>query len=360
MTLSAMRHRSPPAFAQSLVFEDVSLSYGPVEAVRGVSLEVRPGEVVCLLGPSGCGKTSLLRLAAGIEVPDKGRIAIDGRDVASPSVFVPPERRGIGLVFQDYALFPHLTVLDNVKFGLARLPRSAAETEALRALSRVGLDAHAGAYPHELSGGQQQRVALARALAPRPGILLLDEPFSGLDRRLRDQVREDTLDVLRDVKATAIMVTHDPEEAMRLADRIVLLRAGQIAQAGPPETLYRAPKDLDVARFFCELNEIPAVIVNGRALTCLGAFPAPGMPDGSALCAIRPQGVALLPAGEGVSGRVVEHRSLGEVDLVRIAVGELDRPLTARLKPCPGLAPGQDVGLGVDAAEILVFALSGS
>ncbi|MEW6257811.1 MAG: ABC transporter ATP-binding protein [Pseudomonadota bacterium] len=360
MTPAAMRHRSPPAFAQSLVFEDVNLSYGPVEAVRGVSLEVRPGEVVCLLGASGCGKTSLLRLAAGIEVPDRGRIAIDGQDVAGPKVFVPPERRGIGLVFQDYALFPHLTVLDNVKFGLARLPRAAAETEALRALSRVGLDTHSGAYPHELSGGQQQRVALARALAPRPGILLLDEPFSGLDRRLRDQVREDTLDVLRDVRATAIMVTHDPEEAMRLADRIVLLRAGRIAQAGPPEVLYRAPCDLEVARFFCELNEVPARVVAGRVETPVGTFPAPGVAEGAAVCAIRPQGITLLPAGEGIAGRIIEHRSLGEVDLARIAVADLDRPLTARLKPRSGLAPGQDVGLAVDAAEILVFALSGS
>ncbi len=242
--------------------------------------------MLCLLGPSGCGKTSLLRLAAGAEMPDRGRVLIDGREVAGPSAFVPPERRGVGLVFQDYALFPHMTVLDNVMFGLQRLKRAEAADEARRALARVDLAGHEGAYPHELSGGQQQRVALARALAPRPGILLLDEPFSGLDRRLRDQVRADTLEVLRDVRATAIMVTHDPEEAMRLADRIALLRSGQVVQVGPPEELYTAPVDIGVARFF-SVNSMRYLRMSGAGVahTPLGPVAARHLPDGRAICA---------------------------------------------------------------------------
>ncbi|TCT03277.1 iron(III) transport system ATP-binding protein [Aquabacter spiritensis] len=355
-----MRQHAPVSFAKSLGFEDVHLAFGAVEAVRGVTLEVRPGEVMCLLGPSGCGKTTLLRLAAGIQTPDRGRVLIDGREVAGPNAFVPPERRGVGLVFQDYALFPHLTVLQNVMFGLAGLPRAAAAAEARRAIERVDLAGSADAYPHELSGGQQQRVALARALAPRPGILLLDEPFSGLDRRLRDQVRTDTHALLRDVRATAMLVTHDPEEAMRLADRIALLRAGRLVQLGTPEQLYRAPADLGVARFFCELNECPARVANGVADTPIGRFPAPGLPDGEAVAALRPQGIRLTRAGGGLPGRVIERRFLGEVDLLLVAVEGLDAPLAARLRLGEGVGAGTDVHLAIDAGEVLVFALSGS
>ncbi|MBP0649592.1 ABC transporter ATP-binding protein, partial [Mycobacterium tuberculosis] len=194
----------------------VAHAYEAIPSVRGVDLSVAAGEIVCLLGQSGCGKTTLLRLVAGVERPTEGRIAIGGRDVAAGAVFVPPERRGVGLVFQDYALFPHMTILANVRFGLTAMAAADAEREALQALARVGMERYAYDYPHELSGGQQQRVALARAIAPRPAILLMDEPFSGLDRRLRDQVRDETLTVLRETRATALVVTHDPEEAMRM------------------------------------------------------------------------------------------------------------------------------------------------
>ncbi|MFG1222233.1 ABC transporter ATP-binding protein [Xanthobacter sp. DSM 14517] len=359
-TLGMSRSRTPAAFAKGLSFEDVRLAYGDVAAVRGVSLSVEPGEVLCLLGQSGCGKTSLLRLAAGIEQPDGGRILIDGAVVAGQGVFVPPERRGVGLVFQDYALFPHLTNLENVMFGLNGLKRAEAMREARLALARVDLADLADVYPHELSGGQQQRVALARAMAPRPGILLLDEPFSGLDRRLRDQVRADTLAVLRDAKATVIIVTHDPEEAMRLADRIALLRHGKLVQLGPPAELYRRPDDIGVARFFCELNEIEADVVAGVADTPLGRFAAPQVPDGPAIVAIRPQGLALSAAGQGVPGRLLERRFLGELDLVEVIVDALERPLVLRLRDAGNVKKGDEVGLLVDPGEVLVFAAGGA
>ncbi len=269
------------SIAASLAFEDVVHGYGKVRALDGISLAVAPGEVVCLLGPSGCGKTTLLRIASGIERPLSGRVTIDGREVAGPDAFIPPERRGVGLVFQDFALFPHLTNLANVMFGLKALPRAEAEKAARLALSRVGLDKHAEDYPHTLSGGEQQRVALARAIAPRPGILLMDEPFSGLDSRLRDAIRDETLAVMRETRATCIVVTHDPEEAMRMADRIVLLRSGRIAQIGTPSDLYRAPADLDTARFFSDVNEVPGVVRAGRLVTPVGYFAAPGLAEGA-------------------------------------------------------------------------------
>ncbi|MFG1358159.1 ABC transporter ATP-binding protein [Xanthobacter pseudotagetidis] len=353
------RPRTPAAIPKRLSFDNVSLSYGDVPAVRGVSLDIEPGEVICLLGHSGCGKTSLLRLAAGIERPDAGRILLDGREVASPATFVPPEKRGVGLVFQDFALFPHLNNLENVMFGLGALPRAEGLAEARRALARVDLEEVADAYPHELSGGQQQRVALARAMAPRPGILLLDEPFSGLDRRLRDQVRADTLAVLRDAKATSIIVTHDPEEAMRLADRIALVRRGELVQAGPPATLYRDPVDLNVARFFCEMNEVPGIAAGGRAETALGAFAVPAhVPDGPVVAAVRPAGIRIGPRGCGRPGRVIDRRFLGELDLVEVMVEGVARPVVARLKDAGTAARGEEVGVTADPGEVLVFAAS--
>ncbi|WP_231711038.1 ABC transporter ATP-binding protein [Xanthobacter dioxanivorans] len=357
-----VRSRTPAAIAKGLTFEAVELAYGGVPAVRGVNLPVKPGEVLCLLGQSGCGKTSLLRLAAGIERPDRGRILIDGQVVAGEGVFLPPERRGVGLVFQDYALFPHLTNLENVMFGLGGLKRADAEREARLALSRVDLAEVADAYPHELSGGQQQRIALARAMAPRPGILLLDEPFSGLDARLRDQVRADTLAVLREAQATAVVVTHDPEEAMRLADRIALLRRGELVQLGPPAELYRRPVDLGAARFFCELNEMEGFALAGTVETPLGLLPAPaGVADGAVSVAIRPQGIRLGPStGPGVAGRVLERRFLGELDLVEVIVDGLERPLVVRTRDAGTLRKGDEVRVGTDPGEVLVFAASGA
>ena len=219
-----------------LGLEGVGHSYdGVLEVVSGFSLGVGAGEIVCLLGPSGCGKSTVLRLAAGLETLQRGRIQLRGETVADgeSGVGQPPERRNVGLVFQDFALFPHLTVARNVAFGLADLPEHQRGQRALEALAQVGMAAYAGSYPHALSGGQQQRVALARALAPRPSVMLLDEPFSGLDARLREQIRDDTLRVLKRSGAATLLVTHDPEEAMFMADRIYLMQAGKLIQSGP-------------------------------------------------------------------------------------------------------------------------------
>jgi iron(III) transport system ATP-binding protein len=343
--------------AASLRFETVSHVYpGHVVALDDVSLTVEPGEIVCLLGPSGCGKTTLLRIAAGIERQSGGRVLIDEQELAGPRAFVQPERRGIGLMFQDYALFPHMSILENVMYGLRSLSRTDADVAARRALSRVGLQDHAGEYPHVLSGGEQQRVALARAIAPRPPVLLMDEPFSNLDRRMRDDVRDETIAVLREARATTIVVTHDPEEAMRMADRIALMRAGRLVQVGRPEDLYRRPQDLMTARFFSEINEVPGTVRGGRLETPVGWFDAPGLADGPAVACIRPQSVRLKPGGLCIPARVQRRLFLGEVDLVEFAVPGVERLLKARPREHMAYRAGEEIGIEVDPAEVLVFA----
>ncbi len=348
------------AIAARLSFDDVSHAYDTTLAVDRVTLDIEPAEVVCLLGPSGCGKTTLLKLAAGLETPSGGRILINGQEVSGGSRFVPPERRGVGLMFQDFALFPHLSILKNVMFGLTTLPRGDAEREALKALRRVGLEHYAGLYPHALSGGEQQRVALARAIAPRPSVLLMDEPFSGLDSRLRDEVRDETLSVLRETRATCIIVTHDPEEAMRMADRIVLMRGGRLVQIGTAAELYHTPADLPAARFFTELNEIPGAVEGGRVVTTVGEFARQGVVDGEEVTVcVRPHGVRLVDAGTGVPGRLLARRFLGEVELLDIAVEGLDEPLKARSRDMSAVAVGSEVGIAIDEAAVLMFPVRG-
>jgi iron(III) transport system ATP-binding protein len=269
---------------------------------------------------------------------------------------VPPEKRGVGLMFQDFALFPHLSVLDNVAFGLNFLTRNEAKAEALAALERVGLGHYAAEYPHILSGGEQQRVALARAIAPRPSVLLMDEPFSGLDPRLRESMREETLAILHETRATSIVVTHDAEEAMRMGDRVALMRKGRIVQTGKAVDLYRAPKDILAARTFSDLNEVPARVVKGNAETVLGRFFAGGIADGKeAIVCVRQRGVRLLAAGEGVPGRVLDTRFLGDVGLVEVAVQGLDAPILARVRESDVPPQGTEIGVGVDAGAVLVF-----
>ncbi|WP_321503813.1 ABC transporter ATP-binding protein [Breoghania sp.] len=351
-----VRGTAGATIAARLVFESVSHAYDGVSSVRDVSLTVEPGEVLCLLGHSGCGKTTLLRIAAGVERQRFGRVLINDREIAGPSTFLPPEQRGIGLMFQDYALFPHLSILDNVRFGLTALPAGEAEREALHALDRVGLKSYARDYPHALSGGEQQRVALARAIAPRPSVLLMDEPFSGLDRRMRDSVRDETMAVLRETRATCIMVTHDPEEALRMGDRIALMRRGKLVQLGTPDALYNKPVDIFAARFFSELNELEGQVLDGKVSTPLGAFPADGVKDGQPvnLC-IRPQSVRIASAGTGVAGRIVGRCFLGEVDHLDVAVDGLSQPLKARVRAGQGFKVGLDVTVAVEPNDVLLF-----
>ncbi|WP_414644281.1 ABC transporter ATP-binding protein [Bosea sp. (in: a-proteobacteria)] len=342
----------------ALAFDSVTQRFGDVTALKDVSLSVEPGEIIALLGQSGCGKTTLLRLAAGVERPSAGRVLLEGRDVSSPAGFVEPERRGVGLVFQDYALFPHLTVRENVRFGLGVRGESdaAIEATALRAIARVGLADLADAYPHMLSGGEQQRVALARAVAPRPGVLLMDEPFSNLDRRLRDIVRDETAALLQETGATSIIVTHDPEDAMRIADRIVLMRAGEIVQIGTGEELYRKPGSLFAARFFCDFNEIAGRVAQGAVDTPFGRFPAKGLAEGAeAVVCIRPHGIRIVPKGFYLPGRVMTRRFLGEVDHLLIAVEGFERPLSVRASLAGATREGEDVGLDIPSDEVLVF-----
>jgi iron(III) transport system ATP-binding protein len=345
-------HLAKPA----LTVEGIRQAYGRVTALDGVSFTLARGEILALVGHSGSGKSTLLRVAAGLERPAAGRVLLDGAEVCGPGRFVPPERRGVGLMFQDYALFPHMTVLQNIGFGLSRLSRAEADRIARDTLDSVGLAACADDYPHALSGGEQQRVALARALAPRPNVLLMDEPFSNLDRRTRDIVRDETTAVLRKNRATAILVTHDPEEAMRLADRIVLLRAGRVVQTGTAEELYRNPASLFVARFFSEFDELEGLVRNGAADTALGRFATNGFADGSkATICIRPNAIRLAKRGTGVDARILSRRFLGETDLLHVEVDGVPRALHLRIPAGIPLAAGNHIALEIAPEEIMVF-----
>jgi thiamine transport system ATP-binding protein len=295
-----------------LAVENLTVRYGTLTAVSDVDIAVADGEVLALLGPSGCGKSTLLRAVAGLEQPAGGTIRWDDTDLAN----VPVHRRGFGLVFQDGQLFPHRDVAGNVAFGLRmrRMPgRSARVTELLEL---VGLGGYERRKVTELSGGEQQRVALARALAPRPRLLLLDEPLSALDRALREQLAMDLAGVLRVAGATALVVTHDHDEAFTLADRVAVMRAGRIVRTGPPDEVWREPADEETARFLgCGLF-LPAVIKDGVATCELGTASLPWAPDGQVTLGLRP--TALRLADNGISGKLI--RSVHRRDHVRLQV----------------------------------------
>ncbi|PPR25038.1 MAG: Spermidine/putrescine import ATP-binding protein PotA [Alphaproteobacteria bacterium MarineAlpha10_Bin3] len=308
-----------------IALEAVQHRYDDVVAIAELSLSVDAGEVVCLLGPSGCGKTTALRIVAGLEALQQGRVVLNGAVVADEGCDLPPESRKVGFLFQDYALFPHLTVAGNVGFGLRRLSAAARRERVAEALEQVVLGKHAVRYPHELSGGQKQRVALARALAPRPALILLDEPFSGLDARMRDRVRDQTLHALKQSGAATLMVTHDAEEAMFMADRIAVMRRGRLVQFGPPVELYCHPKNAFVAEFFGEVNRFPGIARSGKVMTPFGALPARGLKEGDAVdILIRPEALRLSAIHEGVDPKqtvtVIASRMLGRTSLIHLSI----------------------------------------
>ncbi len=313
-----------------LELDHLSCAFDGQLVVEDISLALYPGQVTCLLGPSGCGKSTTLRMAAGVEQPKAGEIRIDGRTVADARMHLPPEDRAIGMMFQDFALFPHLNAAENVGFGLPRKDKGRAARIA-ELLERVGLGDKSHKFPHELSGGEQQRVALARAVAPRPGVMLMDEPFSGLDNRLRDAIRDQTLDILKEEGAAVLLVTHEPDEAMRMADQIALMRAGRIVQVGAPYNIYNNPVDAEAAAFFSDINLIHGVVQDFTTDTPFGEFFCPNMRDQADVeIIIRPQHLKLdfdrsgsgpLPtSSDGVParGRVARARFMGHESLVEL------------------------------------------
>jgi iron(III) transport system ATP-binding protein len=323
---------------------DLTKSYDGARVLNGVSLHVHSGQIMALLGPSGCGKTTTLRLIAGFEFPDSGKIVINGRTVASESAQIPAEDRRVGMVFQEYALFPHLKVSDNVAFGLRGSSREKT-ARAAEMLAFVGLSDAAERMPHDLSGGQQQRVALARALAPQPDILLLDEPFSNLDAALRAQVRAEVRAILNAAQITCVFVTHDQHEALSLADEVAVMMDGRIVQSAAPQTLYRAPVNRQVAAFVGESNFIPGH-GDGEVVICaLGQLALANSVRGHVDVLIRPESMRLSPDGT-LHARVVWREFYGHDQRVGL---ELDdgTHLVARLNAEVVTQPGETVWFDV-------------
>jgi len=327
----------------------VTRTYGRKTAVDRVDLTLSRGRILGLLGASGSGKSTLLRTIAGLESIDAGRIVIDGRLVSTAGRSAPPEARRVGMVFQDFALFPHLTVAQNVGFGLKGRPDRDVVVAGL--LERLRLTDRQASFPHTLSGGEQQRVALARALARDPAVVLLDEPFSSLDGSLRAEVRDDLVQALRDSGASAIVVTHDAEDAMMMADDLALMDAGRVIQTGTPHDLYTHPTSVAAARLLGPLNLVSAQVRDGVATSSLGQKAA-ALPDGSTLMAVRPTDLNLTGPEQGLEARVVSVSFAGRYSVVRVQAGgdTLSLHLTGHTP-----VAGDVVGIAVNADRLLTL-----
>ncbi len=346
--------------AAGLSVSGVSHSYGNRQVLRDINLHVPPGEILCLLGPSGCGKTTTLRLIAGLEELQTGRIAWNDVVLADGRTNLPPEKRQVSLLFQDFALFPHLTVAENVAFGLTDLPAAERKARVREVLDQVGMLSYVDSYPHFLSGGEQQRIALARARAPRPRIFLLDEPFSNLDTRLRHQLRDLCLHILKRSNSSSLIVTHDAEEAMFMGDKVAVMRDGLIVQIGAPEELYYAPCNAFVAGLFGEVNAIRGRVAAGHVETPVGRVCAPGIAEGTAVdVLVRPEAVRVGPGGGGGNrASVMTARMLGRSSLIHLSVprdegGELHLHSRVAGRVLPG--EGTEVTVALDEQNVFVF-----
>jgi iron(III) transport system ATP-binding protein len=335
----------------TIALSQVDRAYRGAMALDAVTLTAPAAKVLALLGPSGSGKSTILRLIAGLEPVDAGGIQIGGELVSSPGRTLPAEGRRVGMVFQDYALFPHLTVGGNVAFGLGKLGRADREAEALRWLARVGLKHRALAFPHELSGGEQQRVALARALAPKPRAVLLDEPFSGLDPVLRTELREATLSALAETRTTTLFVTHDAEEALLVADHLAILKAGRVLQEGAPREAYDHPTSAGAAAALGAINVFAGAVEAGALATPFGPVAARALTEGSRVQAVvRVEALSLRP---GAGARVLDVRPHGAHDLARIeAQGVVWRALIPARTPL-----GDTVSVEIQPAGAFAFSL---
>ncbi|SDK93387.1 ABC transporter ATP-binding protein [Nonomuraea jiangxiensis] len=339
----------------SVEFRGLRREFGKTVALDGLDLHIAPGEFIALLGPSGCGKTTALRCVAGFERPDSGAVLVDGKDITN----VPANKRDAGMVFQSYSLFPNLNARDNVAFGLRvrKVPVAARRKKADELLELVGLPTHADRYPHQLSGGQQQRVALARALALEPRVLLLDEPLSALDAKVRVALREEIRRLQLDLGITTIFVTHDQEEALSVADRVAVLRAGRLEQIGSPAEVYDRPATPFVAEFVGTMNHL-AGHVSGDQVTVLGQLlpvdgPVPADPSVDVL--IRPEAVRIAPAADG-AGEVVAASFRGASVRLRLAVAGGEVLADVPGHEAAGLGPGTRVAVSLVERPVLVAA----
>jgi putative spermidine/putrescine transport system ATP-binding protein len=335
--------------------EGLSRRFGAVQALDNLDLELAPGELIALLGPSGCGKTTALRVLAGLEDADEGRVHVGGKDITD----VPANRRDMGMVFQAYSLFPHLTAQENVEFGLRLRGRGTAQrrTRAAEMLDLVGIADHASRYPHQLSGGQQQRVALARALAIQPQVLLLDEPLSALDAKVRVQLRDEIRRIQIEVGTTTLFVTHDQEEALAVADRVGVMKDGRLEQLGPPADVYRSPATPFVASFVGLSNRLPGTVSDGSVELLGTRIPlvVPGQADGATVTAlVRPEAVRVVAAESGTA-KVLAASFLGPISKVTVALPD-DTLVVAQVSSAQlaSLEPGTAVRLELDPVPVAV------